>query len=120
MSVLIIIVKPHKPFIAFMLREPTTAPDSEHNVVASNTDSTVTAEQANISSDVTDKAKNAFMRFWTSITVEPVIVSFVVGLYLMALTDQNMYLEKACLVNQNYSTDVCAQLMRRESEGIET
>lgn len=99
-----------------LLREPTTAADAEHHVVASNTTAVATVEQA----DATNKPKNSFMRFWTSITVEPVIVSFVVGLYLMALTDQNMYLEKACLVNQNYSADVCAQLMRRESEGIET
>lgn len=92
-------------------REPQRTPD-----VAAEQSSDV---KANIP-DAADNTPNAFMRFWTSITVEPVIVSFVVGLYLMALTDQNMYLEKACLVNQNYSADVCAQLMLRESEGIET
>lgn len=61
-----------------------------------------------------------FVGFWTSITVEPVVVCFIVGLYLMSLTDQNMYLEKSCLVNRNYSAEVCDKVIRRDVEDIET
>lgn len=61
-----------------------------------------------------------FVGFWASITVEPVVVCFIVGLYLMSLTDQNMYLEKSCLVNRNYSAEVCDKVIRRDVEDIET
>lgn len=61
-----------------------------------------------------------FVAFWRSITVEPIVITFIISLYLMTLTDQNMYLEKACRVNQNYSADVCARLLLRETDGLET
>lgn len=60
-----------------------------------------------------------FIAFWRSITVEPIVITFIISLYLMSLTDQNMYLEKACHVNQNYSADVCARLLLRETDGLE-
>lgn len=61
-----------------------------------------------------------FVNFWRTITVEPVVVCFIVGLYLMSLTDQNMYLEKACLVNRNYPADVCDKIIQRDVDDIET
>lgn len=58
-------------------------------------------------------------RFWRELTVEPLVFCYVVPVLITALTDQNMYLEKACRVNMNYSSSLCDELMLRNTTGIE-
>ncbi|XP_038210469.1 proton-coupled folate transporter-like [Zerene cesonia] len=49
-----------------------------------------------------------------NITVEPIMVCYVMPSVLASLATQNLNLEKACLVNLNYSTEVCEALKARD------
>lgn len=47
-----------------------------------------------------------------NITVEPLVASLSISDRLKAIAVQNLNLEKACLVNLNYSQEVCRMIMR--------
>ncbi|XP_045764916.1 proton-coupled folate transporter-like [Maniola jurtina] len=49
-------------------------------------------------------------------TVEPILACYVMPSVLASLATQNLNLEKACLVNLNYSTEICDALKSRQTE----
>lgn len=51
-----------------------------------------------------------------NITVEPILACYVMPSVLASLATQNLNLEKACLVNLNYSTEICDALKSRQTE----
>lgn len=58
----------------------------------------------------------AHMRsMWANITVEPLLLFYIVPCVLTNLAVLNLNLDKACRVNFNYAADVCDALMRRET-----
>lgn len=54
-------------------------------------------------------------RMMSLITVEPILACYVMPSVLSALATQNLYLEKACRVNLNFSHHVCDALTRRDT-----
>lgn len=50
-----------------------------------------------------------------NITVEPLVASLSISDRLKAIAVQNLNLEKACLVNLNYSQEVCRMIMRGQN-----
>ncbi|KAK9891128.1 hypothetical protein WA026_013446 [Henosepilachna vigintioctopunctata] len=55
----------------------------------------------------------------THITVEPLIFFYILPGTMGLLSSQNLYLEKACLVNLKYNTSVCDAMVRRDPIGYE-
>ncbi|XP_059061438.1 proton-coupled folate transporter-like [Achroia grisella] len=51
-----------------------------------------------------------------NVTVEPSVILFVIPYIIMALTAQNLGLEKACRVNLNYSDEICTALKKQDIE----
>lgn len=51
-----------------------------------------------------------------NITVEPIMLCYVMPSVLASLATQNLNLEKACRVNLNYSDEVCTALKLRQTE----
>ncbi|XP_026328956.1 proton-coupled folate transporter-like [Hyposmocoma kahamanoa] len=51
-----------------------------------------------------------------NITVEPIMLCYVMPSVLASLATQNLNLEKACRVNLNYSDEVCTALTLRQTE----
>ncbi|XP_063821285.1 proton-coupled folate transporter-like [Ostrinia nubilalis] len=49
-------------------------------------------------------------------TVEPIMACYVMPSVLASLAVQNLNLEKACLVNLNFSAEICEALKQRETE----
>nr|CAD7433736.1 unnamed protein product [Timema monikensis] len=47
-----------------------------------------------------------------NITVEPILAAYILPNTLAALATQNLYLEKACRLNLNYSDKVCTEIIR--------
>ncbi|KAL3289026.1 hypothetical protein HHI36_003469 [Cryptolaemus montrouzieri] len=71
-----------------------------------------------------DKSKNlTFLQkvkyMATHITVEPLVFFYILPGAMGLLTSQNLYLEKACRVNLNYSSSVCDAMVRRDPTGYE-
>lgn len=52
---------------------------------------------------------------WANITVEPLLLFYIVPCVLTNLAVLNLNLDKACRVNFNYPPEVCDALMRRET-----
>lgn len=52
---------------------------------------------------------------WNNITLEPLVVCFVMPSMLLMLGSSNLNLEKACRVNLAYTQTVCDSLTRRET-----
>lgn len=52
---------------------------------------------------------------WSKITLEPLVVCFVMPSMLLMLGSSNLNLEKACRVNLGYNQTVCDSLTRRET-----
>lgn len=52
---------------------------------------------------------------WNNITLEPLVVCFVMPSMLLMLGSSNLNLEKACRVNLGYTQTVCDALTRRET-----
>lgn len=50
-----------------------------------------------------------------NITVEPILLCYVMPSVFSGLATQNLNLEKACRVNLNYSTEICNSLTSRET-----
>lgn len=61
-----------------------------------------------------DKIKNVFF----NITVEPVMILFILACIVTMQTSQNLNLDKACRVNLNFSTEICDALRLQETEGL--
>ncbi|XP_063905076.1 probable peptidoglycan muropeptide transporter SLC46 [Zophobas morio] len=53
----------------------------------------------------------------TNITVEPILICYVLPSVMASIATQNLNLEKACRVNLELSTDVCDALTIRNSSG---
>lgn len=53
--------------------------------------------------------------FRDNVTVEPLIMLFVIPSMLTNLATQNLYLEKACRVSLAYNNTVCDALTARET-----
>lgn len=51
-----------------------------------------------------------------NITVEPIMLCYIMPSILASLTTQNLNLEKACRVNLNYSDEICIALNLRQTE----
>lgn len=49
-------------------------------------------------------------------TVEPILFCYIIPGMLSSLAIQNLYLEKACRINLNYSTEICDALNLRQTE----
>ncbi|XP_039748823.1 proton-coupled folate transporter-like isoform X2 [Pararge aegeria] len=49
-------------------------------------------------------------------TVEPILACYIMPSVLASLATQNLNLEKACLVNLNYSSEICDALKSRQTE----
>ncbi|KAL5285026.1 hypothetical protein ACFFRR_007014 [Megaselia abdita] len=64
--------------------------------------------------------KEKMTYIWQNITVEPLMITYLMPSVLASLATQNLNLEKACRVNLNYSTEVCDALTNRETHGFET
>ncbi|GBP87766.1 hypothetical protein EVAR_28648_1 [Eumeta japonica] len=54
----------------------------------------------------------------SNITIEPIMVIFVMSSILSALTTQNLNLEKACRVTLNFPDDVCLKLRLQDTAGL--
>ncbi|KAJ8732266.1 hypothetical protein PYW08_014996 [Mythimna loreyi] len=51
-----------------------------------------------------------------NVSVEPIVLCYVIPAMLTTLAIQNLNLEKACRINLNYSTEVCDALNSRQTE----
>ncbi|CAK1553439.1 unnamed protein product [Leptosia nina] len=51
-----------------------------------------------------------------NVTVEPIMACYIMPSVLASLATQNLNLEKACLVNLNFTTEVCDALKSRNTE----
>ncbi|KAL3289024.1 hypothetical protein HHI36_003467 [Cryptolaemus montrouzieri] len=56
---------------------------------------------------------------FTHITVEPIVLFFVIAWNIKFLTSQNLWLEKACRVNLNYNSSTCHAMVMRNATGFE-
>lgn len=61
---------------------------------------------------ILEKVKNIFK----NITIEPLIALYIIPSLFAGLAAQNLFLEKACRVNQDYSDAVCDALMHRQTQ----
>lgn len=53
------------------------------------------------------------------ITIEPMVVCYVLPSMLLVLSVQNLNIEKACVANLKYNETVCAALRDRNINGFE-
>lgn len=51
----------------------------------------------------------------TNITVEPMLICYIMPSVLSSLATQNLALDKACRVNLNYGTEICDALLSRQT-----
>nr|XP_022908796.1 uncharacterized protein LOC111420114 [Onthophagus taurus] len=56
---------------------------------------------------------------FTNITVEPIMVCYILPSVMASLTIQNLNLEKACRVNLHYNDTICDALTSRNSSGYD-
>lgn len=59
--------------------------------------------------------RESVQHVWNNITLEPLVVCFVMPSMLLMLGSSNLNLEKACRVNLAYNQTVCDSLTRRET-----
>ena len=57
--------------------------------------------------------QSGVMKYLRQITVEPVFFLVFVNFGLIAISNQDLYLKKACLVNLNYTEEVCDNLQNQ-------
>ncbi|XP_031352581.1 uncharacterized protein LOC116180821 isoform X2 [Photinus pyralis] len=61
--------------------------------------------------------RDVLCKIWKGITVEPVLILFMLPFHMSALTIQNLSLEKSCRVNLNMSDSVCDAIHQRDRSG---
>lgn len=61
--------------------------------------------------------RDLLCKIWKEITVEPVLILFLLPFHMSALTIQNLSLEKSCRVNLNISDSVCDAIHQRNRSG---
>lgn len=57
--------------------------------------------------------REKFNNIISNVTVEPILLCYILPNYIANLATMNMNLEKACRVNLNYSSDLCDEIARR-------
>ncbi|BES90891.1 Adenylate cyclase [Nesidiocoris tenuis] len=63
--------------------------------------------------------REKFNNIISNVTVEPILLCYILPNYIANLATMNMNLEKACRVNLNYSSDLCDEIARRNTSGLE-
>lgn len=69
--------------------------------------------------DTEDRNESKCMKLYgilTTLTIEPVLFSFMLGYFINICNITNMMMDKGCLFHLNYSTDICSNLSHHESE----
>lgn len=59
--------------------------------------------------------REKFKYITSNITVEPIVICYVMPSVLSSLATQNINLEKACRVNLNYGKEICDALSNRQT-----
>lgn len=74
---------------------------------------------ASLSTVNRSKQKRSFretiQHVWNNITLEPLVICFVMPSMLLMLGSSNLNLEKACRVNLGYTQTVCDALTKRQT-----
>lgn len=69
--------------------------------------------------EISSKKKMSFREklkyIFSNITVEPIVICYVMPSVLSSLATQNINLEKACRVNLNYGNEICDALSNRQT-----
>ena len=63
--------------------------------------------------------KQRLMRIWKNITVEPVVILFMLNYGLFSIVSATLYIEKICRVNLNFSDIICDDIQNHENEQIQ-
>lgn len=66
-----------------------------------------------------DRTENKCMKLYrilTTLTIEPVLFTFMLAYFINVCNLTNMMMDKGCLFHMNYSTDICSNLSYHESE----
>lgn len=66
-----------------------------------------------------DRTGNKCMKLYgilTTLTIEPVLFTFMLAYFMNICNLTNMMMDKGCLFHMNYSTDICSNLSFHESE----
>ncbi|KAL3275824.1 hypothetical protein HHI36_020568 [Cryptolaemus montrouzieri] len=58
-----------------------------------------------------------FKRIYFNVTVEPVVLLYILSSTMYQLTSQNLYLEKTCRVHLGYNVSVCDAMSERNESG---
>lgn len=84
----------------------------------------IEAELQTLSTNVPQEEKSKELTFWqkskiifSNITVEPIMVTYVLPSIMASLSAQNLALEKACRVNLELDQSTCDALTIRNSSG---
>mgnify|MGYP001185973083 FL=1 len=63
--------------------------------------------------------KQRLMMIWKNITVEPVVILFMLNYGLFSIVSATLYIEKICRVNLNFSDIICDDIQNHENEQIQ-
>ena len=56
---------------------------------------------------------------WENITIEPLVILYTLIETMSEISGEELYLQKACKVNFNYSTEICYNLQEHEELEVE-
>lgn len=65
-----------------------------------------------------DDNKSLYKSFVNNITVEPMLIPYLIATILVLLTNQNLNLQKACRVNLKLSNEICNDLENKENSSV--
>ena len=67
-----------------------------------------------------ERASQFIRNVWTHTTIEPVIAIFYLIMALSGIPGEELYLKKACIVNLNYTSEICDNIYSHKEVQIET